>query len=111
MKRDDRSAAIAAYRERKAAPGIYAVRCAASGEVWVGHTPTLDTVRNRTWFTLRMGGHVDHGIQAAWRAHGADGFAFEELERLEEEPVAHVRESALKTRAAHWRATLGAKTI
>ena len=111
MKRDDRSAAIAAYRERKSAPGIFAVRCATSGEAWVGHTPTLDTVRNRIWFTLKMGGHVDHGIQAAWRAHGADGFAFEVLERLEEEDEAHVRESLLKTRATHWRETLGAKAI
>ena len=35
MQREDRKAAISAYKKREAAAGIYAVRCKASGEVWV----------------------------------------------------------------------------
>ena len=50
----DRKAAVAAYKERKAIPGIYAVRCAATGQAWVGQTPDLTTVRNRIWFSLRQ---------------------------------------------------------
>src|SRR5262249_18716115 len=35
MDREDRRAAIAAYKERKPAWGVYAVICTATGEVWV----------------------------------------------------------------------------
>lgn len=46
MTGEDRKAAIAAYKERKVIGGVYAVRCAATGEVWVGRGgPTLPTSR------------------------------------------------------------------
>ncbi len=76
----DKKAAKAAYKERKSVAGIYAVRCGASGQVWVGHTPTLGTIQNRIWFTLRQANHPDPGLQSAWAAHGPAGFAFEVLE-------------------------------
>jgi hypothetical protein len=44
-KGEDRKAAIAAYKERKSVAGIYVIRCAASGEAWVGQAPNLDTFR------------------------------------------------------------------
>jgi hypothetical protein len=53
MKTEDRKAAVTAYKERKVESGIYAIRCAASGEVWVGSAPNLSTIQNRLWFTLR----------------------------------------------------------
>jgi hypothetical protein len=34
----DRKAAVAEYKKRKAIAGIYAVRCPANGQVWVGRT-------------------------------------------------------------------------
>ena len=85
MKGDARKAAIAAYKERKSVAGIYAVRCRATGAVWVGQTPTLDTIQNRIWFTLRLGNNPNRALQQAWTAHGADSFAFEVVERLPEE--------------------------
>jgi hypothetical protein len=36
MDRQDRKAAVATYKERKAAHGVYAVICRATGEAWVG---------------------------------------------------------------------------
>ncbi len=107
----DRKAAVAAYKERKARAGIYAVRCAATGEIWVGRTPNLDTVRNRHWFGLGLGTHPNRPLQAAWTAHGADAFSFEIVEVLEEEEIASVRESQLKGRAAHWRQAMAAATL
>ena len=65
MRQEDRKAAIAAYRERKAASGIYLLRCRASGESWAGHAPDLATIRNRLWFTLRQQSHRHHELQAA----------------------------------------------
>ena len=53
MKREDRKAAIAAYKERKADAGLYVVRCAASGQQWVGGTLDLRTIWNRLSFMLR----------------------------------------------------------
>ena len=55
MDRAGKRAAISAYKERKSAAGVFAVRCEASAEAWVGGTPTLDTVQTRIWFSLRHG--------------------------------------------------------
>lgn len=107
----DRKAAIAAYKERKTIAGIYVVRCAASGEAWVGQAPNLETIQNRIWFSLRQGGHTCRSLQAAWNAHGEAGLAFAECERLEDEETAYVRNALLKERALHWRAELKAEAI
>jgi hypothetical protein len=111
MKTEDRKAAIAAYKERKAAPGVFAVRCPATGEVWVGHAPDLATIRNRIWFALDHGSHRTASLQAAWNAHGADGLGFEELERIEADQPAYARDKALKERTAAWREELAAAAI
>lgn len=108
MNKDQKKAAVAAYKERKAVAGIFAVRCAASGEVWVGATPNLDKAQNQIWFTLRMGNSFYRSLQIAWTAHGEGSFAFEALEQLEEEESPYIRKALLKERAAFWRAKLGA---
>lgn len=109
MNSQDKKAAITAYKERKVVAGIYAVRCLSSGQRWIGSAPDLGTARNRIWFGLRLGSDPHPTLQAAWRAHGADSFVFEEVERLEEEPL--VRELALRERLAHWRVALNAEVI
>jgi hypothetical protein len=106
-----RKAAIAAYKERKPAAGIFVIRCKPSSEAWVGQTPDLQKIQNRIWFTLRQGSHPCRSLQAAWTAHGPDSFAFEECERLDEEDSAYVREALLKERALHWRTELGAEAV
>ncbi len=111
MKSEDKKAAIAAYKKRENAAGIFAVRCAASGQAWVGQTLNLDTVQNRIWFTLRMGSHSARDLQSAWTAHGADAFAFEPLEQLEDEESNYVRDALLKERAIHWRTMLNCVVI
>jgi hypothetical protein len=108
MQQIDRRAAIAAYKKRKSVAGIYAVRCAASGEVWVGHTLDLEKIWNRISFTLRGGANPHRALQAAWKAHGAEAFSFEALEPLEDEPLEFARQSQLNERTAVWRAKLGA---
>lgn len=108
----DRKALIAAYKERKTAAGIYAVRCEASGRVWVGRTPNLDTVGNRLRFSLRSGTHPNRALQAAWSARGDDGFSIEPLERLEaDDEPAFARDRLLKDRLAHWRSRLDAPAV
>jgi hypothetical protein len=106
-----RKAAIAAYKERKSAAGIFAVRCAPASAVWVGQTPDLDKVWNRISFSLRTGADPRRDLQAAWSAHGAAGFAFEALEKLKDESLDFALQSALDERTAFWRAKLGAAPL
>lgn len=111
MDRAGKRAAISAYKERKSAAGVFAVRCEASAEVWVGGTPTLDTVQTRIWFSLRLGSSPHRGVQAAWAAHGESAFSFERLETYDEDEAHLMQAEWLKHRTLHWRAQLGAKPM
>lgn len=111
MSTAQRKAAIAAYKERKSVAGIYAIRCRASGQCWVGRSLDLGKIENRLWFTLRQGGNPHRSLQTAWQQHGAENFSLEILEALDEEDLDFVRDAQLKDRLAHWRTTLGAEAI
>jgi hypothetical protein len=104
----DRRAAVADYKKLKTVAGIFALRCSATGESWVGSTLDIDKIFNRLTFSLRTGGWSGSGLQKAWAAHGPEAFAFETLERLPEAPSAYVRDAALKERREFWREKLGA---
>lgn len=111
MKKDERRAAIAAYKERKVPAGIYAVRCIASGECWVGSARDLDAVRNRHWFALRLGSGRPASLQEAWRDHGEAAFAFERVEVLSDDLADWQRDHALKDRLAFWLARMEAEAV
>ena len=98
MKGEARKAAIAAYKERKVVGGIYLVRCEASGEMWVGQWPDIETIQTRLWFTLRHGTNPKKEMLEAWRRHGEARFSFEILEKLEEETSSYIRASSLRDR-------------
>ena len=109
MKGEQRKQAIAAYKERKIPAGIFAIRCPASGQVWVGATPNLEAIRNRLGFSLKTGKYPVKSLQAAWAAHGESAFVFEALERLDEESSDYLRRAALRARAVFWREKLNAE--
>jgi hypothetical protein len=111
VKSADRRAAVAAYKERKVVGGVYAVRCASTGQCWVGRTQGFGAMQNRLWFTLRHGGNPHRALQAAWRACGAEAFMFEEVERFDDEALADLGDRGLKDRVAHWCQTLRAEPI
>jgi hypothetical protein len=106
-----RKDAIRAYKERTPPRGVFAVRCAATGQVWVGAAPTLDTMQNRLWFMLRHGQHRNAALQAAWREHGEAAFRYEILEQLAAEVPASRQADVLKARTAYWTAALGAAAV
>lgn len=109
--KEGRKAAVAAYKERKSVAGVFAIRCASAGAVWVGGAPDLDKIQNRLWFQLKMAGCPHRSLQAAWIAHGAESLIFEIVEKLEDEELSFARAAALKARVAHWAAVLGAESI
>ena len=111
MRGEDRKAAITAYKQRKTVAGIYAMRCSVTAECWVGAAPDLETIQNRLWFGLRLGTSHNADLKAAYDAHGPDGIAYQELERLDEEKDPYIRGKKLQERLSYWRTTLNAKTV
>jgi len=109
VNRDRKRALTAAYKERKARPGVFAVRCVASGQAWVGASRELANRRNGIWFALRLGTSPHKAMQQAWRDHGEAAFAYEELQVIDGDDLSvWSLDHALKEAAAGWRDRLGA---
>lgn len=102
--------AIRAYRERKLVMGIFAIRCRASGQVWVGQSRNLDTLQNRIWFALRLGNYSNQPLQDAAARHGLDALSFEPLQQLPDEATAYP-EALLGDLAEDWREQLSADRL
>lgn len=106
-----RKAAIAEYKERRPAHGVFTVICNATGQAWVGQSRHLDTQQNGLWFALRHRSSPYASLQAVWDLHGEGEFRFEELERLRDDFSALTRPSELKRRQAIWMARLEAVAL
>ena len=112
MDQQSRKAAVAAFKERKSQPGIYALTCRPTGERWVGRASDLATIRNRLSAALKMASTPHRSLQAAARAHGEAAFDFEVVERIEEPDASPALVAAiLKRRLEHWREQLAATAI
>jgi hypothetical protein len=111
MTPDQRKAAIATYKERKIAGGIYAVICRPLNQRWIGRAPDLDKIQNRLWFTLRQGTSPHTSLQVAWNAHGPDAFTLDVVEKIDDEALGFVRDRIFAERLAHWCAVHGAEAI
>lgn len=108
---EDRKAAVKAYKKREVDGGIYALRCMASGEVWVGGATDLSKIQNRLWFTLRQGANTHRSLQSTWNAHGAEAFSFEIVERLDAEEIGYIRDRMMRERLVQWAERLRAVRI
>jgi len=111
MKNVDRKAALAAYKEIKVEAGIYSVKCLPTGQVWLGSAPNLAKIQNRIWFSLRNNGYPGRSLQKAWAEHDASDFAFEIVDRIDEEADAYLRSAELKKRLAEWLEKLHAELV
>jgi hypothetical protein len=98
----NRKQAIKDFKDRKVGRGIFAVRCNANGQVWVGSSPNLDAWRNSLWFSLRSNGYPNKGLQQAWNTLGEPAFQFEILEQLEDDVSALAVSDLLKEKKHHW---------
>lgn len=85
MTKESRKEAIRKFKERKPQLGAFAIRCTATGQVWVGASRNLDATRNGSWAFLRNAGHPDKSLQREWDLHGEPAFQYEILEKLEED--------------------------
>lgn len=107
----DRKAMIADYKDRETVAGVFAVICSATGRAWVGQSRHIDTQQNGLWFALKLGSSPYKSLQTEWKAHGADSFRFEQLDRLAPDLSDMARKDELKRRAALWIARLGAEAL
>jgi len=108
---NERKEAIRAYKERTTPRGIFSIRCVATGDVWVGVAPNLDSARNSNWFTLRYGRHRNARLQAAWDTHGEQSFGFATVEELDKDTPALLVRDVLKKRKDAWVMRLGASAL
>lgn len=102
MASTSRKAAIEEFKKRQPHRGVFAVRCTATGNTWVGSTPNLGAAHNSTWFTLRLGSHRDAALQAEWREHGEAAFRFDVLEELEADVQPMLVNDLLKQKKREW---------
>ena len=107
----DKREARREFKEKKNPRGIFALRCAASGEVWVSASVNLNSAQTGLWFLLRNGMHHNKPLQAAWSTHGAEAFSFEVLERFDEDDPAASMTSTMMERQKHWEQELGALMV
>lgn len=116
MDRQQRDAAMEAYRERPQQAGVYAITCTITGQEWIGSAPDVRTIQNRLWFGLRLGGGGRvtgagmTALQAAWQQHGEAAFTFTVLETRDAddpEPDPRRLRQWLTARAAEWQGRRG----
>jgi len=103
--------AIRKFKEQKPARGIYAVRCSATGHVWVGSSRNLGATRNGAWFSLRNGSHIEKSMQEEWNTYGEPEFQFEILQTLDPDLLPMAAADLLKEKSSHWAAQLSAKKL
>jgi hypothetical protein len=108
---ESRKDAIQRYKNRIPPRGAFAVRCAPTGQVWVGASANLDGARNGLWFALRHGSQTDRDLQAAWTACGEAAFRFEVLETLDSDVSPMRVGDLLKQKKGEWAQRLGASTL
>lgn len=106
-----RKEAIRKFKERKPGLGVFAVRCTASGRVWVDASRNLEAAKNGSWFCLRNGSHRDQSLQEEWHAHGEAAFQFEILEKLDEDVHPLAVADLLSSARSRWIAQLGARGL
>ena len=108
MDKQGRREALRRYKEQRPPVGVFAVRCLASGQVWVGASRNLDQQQNPIWFGLRLGDHINRAMQAAWRAPGEAAFVIERLEVIEDKDASPTALGLmLKAAEQRWREALG----
>jgi hypothetical protein len=107
----DKKEAIKEYKARKPLRGAYALRCTATGQVWVGSSPNLDAIRNRLWFSLRQGNHQDSVLQKEWNTYGEQAFLYEILEKLDDDLSPIGVSDLLKEKKLQWVAQFGARKL
>jgi hypothetical protein len=99
------------FKERKVPQGIFAVRCAATGEAWVGSSPNLAAAQNSLWFQLRGGRYRNSALQSAWQQRGEAAFTLEVVEQFADDTSPLLVNDLFTAKKREWAQTLGANLL
>jgi hypothetical protein len=94
------------FKGRKVPRGIFAIRCSATGEAWVGSSPNLAAARNSLRFQLGTGRYRNSSLQSAWKKHGESAFALEVLEQFDADVSPLLINELYASRKKEWVRTL-----
>jgi len=111
LSKEERKEVARKFKERKPLLGVFAVRCTATGRVWVGASRNLDATRNGSWFCLRNGSYHDQALQEEWNANGEPMFQYEVLEKLDGDVLPLGIGDLLKEKRNYWIAQLSARPL
>ncbi len=111
MTTEARKEAIRKFKEKKPLLGAFAIRCTATGQVWVGASRNLEATRNGSWAFLRNAGHPDKSLQREWDMHGEAAFQYEILEKLDEDLQPIAIADRLKESKSRWVERLNARPM
>ena len=111
LSKESRKEATRKFKEKIVLAGAYAVRCTATGHVWVGASRNLDATKNGLWSGLFTGLHREKTLQEEWAAHGETAFQYEVLESLGEDVDPLNMWDLLKEKKKKWVAELGAEPL
>lgn len=92
MEKENKRAAIKAYKERRAVGGVYSITNTQTGERHLFSTPDLRGAENRFQLTAQTGSCCVLSLQKEWNAYGAGAFCFEVMESLEQGELQEARE-------------------
>jgi hypothetical protein len=109
--KEERKEAIKKFKERKSLLGVFAVRCTATGRVWVGASRNLEATKNGSWFCLRTGSHPDKSLQEEWNVQGEPMFEYEVLDQLDDDVLPLGVADLLKEKRNRWIARLGTRPL
>jgi len=111
ISKEQKKDAISKFKERKARAGVFAVRSAQSGTVWVGTSRNLDAAKNGIWFSLRIGAHRDKPLQNEWNAARESALSYEVIESIEDNAPALLVPDLLKAAKQRWITSLSAREL
>lgn len=109
--KESRKESIRKFKDKKSILGAYAVRCTATGRVWVGVSRNLDATKNGCWFCLRNGSHQVKSLQEEWNANNESVFQYEILDSLDEDVHPLQVDDLLKGMKRNWIARLEAQPL
>lgn len=73
-----------AYKLKKFKMGVYQIRNAQNGKIFLGSNNNLDAIWNRHRLQLNMGSHPNKQLQEDWKKLGDENFVYEILEEIEQ---------------------------
>ncbi|MGA7304595.1 MAG: GIY-YIG nuclease family protein [Rhodothermales bacterium] len=100
-----------AYKEAVPRSGVLKIHSAATGQTWIDTAANVDAIKNRIWFTLRMGNHPNKSLQQAWNESGPDAMLYEVIEVFKEDVSGYELERLMKERKQHWMDALQAESL